>query len=101
MDTIDNDEVDNIHTKNIDYIYATVFDRIDDIIKKYPNIENVLKNDKYVIAMIHNNIPKKFAYATSLAKIILLILVMYNNLPKKNNEECNDSEDDRDIPDID
>lgn len=104
---IDNNNIDNIDFTNLDdsrainYIYFTVFDKIDDIIKEHPNIKHMLKNNKYVIAMINNNIPKLIAYAISFVQIILLILVMSNNLPKKN-EDCNDSdsEDDCDVPDI-
>ena len=102
---INNDNIDFTNlddNKTVNYIYSTVFDRINDIIKKRPNIEHVLKNDKRVIAMINNNIPKKFAYTISFAQTILLILVMYNNLPKKN-VDCSYSEDDYndyDLPDV-
>ncbi len=99
----ENNNIINLDDDNmINYIYATVFDKIDDIIKENPNIEHVLKNNKQVIAMINNNIPKKLAYTTSFSQTILLILVMYNNTLKKNNKNknSNDSEGDYDIPDI-
>ena len=99
--TIDNNNIGNIDNDNIDftnlddnktvkYIYATVFDRIGDITKEYPNVETALKNNKHVIAMINNDIPKLIAYAISFAQIVLLILVMYNNLHKKN-VDCNEA----------
>ncbi len=98
----ENNNIINLDGNMINYIHATVFDKIDDIIKENPDIEHVLKNNKQVIAMIDNNISKKLAYTKSFSQIVLLILMMYNNALKKNNKDCNkdNDSDDSDIPGV-
>ena len=69
-------------------VFWSVYTKIDEIIEKYPKKIEVIKNFSNTKDLIkYNNFSEKIAYSYTLAQLILIIIITYKFINKKDKKE--------------